>query len=122
MILKMMKDIVDEYHGIDIEQRNREEREERKQKEQEYKINNFVPVWAKRCSLVVAIFYVLISVLFFIGAYQNKSILSGILTAFLLVCALVGAGLMNTTNKKMQKYGCCIFAVFLIIQSIRSFR
>lgn len=122
MIIRMMKDIVDEYHGIDTEQKHREEREEQKQKEQEYKENNFVPVWAKRSALAIAIAYILISVLMFIGAYHDKSILRGLLTAFLLICCLVGAGMMNVKNKQIQKYGCIIFAVFLLIQGALSFR
>lgn len=122
MIIRMMKDIADEYRGIDVEQRNRDKKEEQKKSEQEYRKNNFVPVWAKRSSITLAIFYILISVLYFIGAYQSRNILSIILTAILLICALVGAGLMNTKNKKMQKYGCGIFMIFLIIQIIRTLR
>lgn len=120
MIIKMMKDIVDEYHGIDTDQKHREEREKRKIEEQEYKKNNFVPVWAKRSSLVIAFFYIIISVLLFISAYQSKSILSGIITAFLLLSSIVGAGMMNIKNKKFQKIGCGLYLIFLIIQSIRT--
>lgn len=122
MIIRMMKDIVDEYHGVDTEQKHREEREEQKRKEQEYKENNFVPVWAKRSALALAITYILIAVIMYIGAYKAKNIWSGLLTTFLLACSVVGTVMMYNKKKNLQKYGCIVFAVFLLIQGIISFK
>lgn len=121
MIIKMMKDIVDEYHGVDIEQKHREEKEERQRAEKEYKENNFAPVWAKRSALVIAIFYILIAGLMMYEYFGKGNVLAGIGTIALLISAIAGAVMMNLKDKKKQMYGCVIFCIFLAVQSAKSF-
>ena len=121
MIIKMMKDIIDEYNGIDVEQRNREEREKRQKAEREYKENNFVPLWGKRSALVIALFYIFISVMMMYSYFRKQNYLAGIAVIVLLICSTVGAAMMNLKGKKKQMIGCAVFCFFLLVQSVKSF-
>lgn len=121
MFFKVMKDMVDEYRGIDVEARNRDARETREKKEKEYKEKNFVSRSIKRYILIIGAIYLIYGGSSAVLEFRGGHIGGGIVTVMQIVLAAAGTVFVHIPGKTVQKIGCGLFAGFVAIQAIRTF-
>lgn len=119
MLMRFLKDTYDEYRGIDIEERNRQEREERKKAEEEYKANNFVPKWAKKYSIILTAFYLFIAFFQIYASIRTSHTASIIEAVIMSMFAIAGTIMLNIKGKTNQKIGSAIYLIFLIVQILK---
>lgn len=121
MFFRVMKDMVDEFRGIDVEERYRLEREQKEKELKAYKEKNFVPKSIKRYIYIIGGAFALYGTLMIIGEFRGGRIGMGILTTVQLLMALAGVVMVRIEDRSIQKIGLGLFLGFMAIQFIKTF-
>lgn len=121
MFFRVMKDMVDEYRGVDVEARYRIEREFKKKELSEYKEKNAISKSNKKYLTFISAAFLIYGLFMLIGEIGGARYGRGLLTILQMLLCLAAIILVRVDNKDLQKLGGILFLLFVAIQLARSF-